>query len=375
MITVSQSYQKEANRSLLMELIRTRGPISRAELSRITSFSRAAITGLLTGLVGKGVLVERTGSASRSGGKRPVELMVNPEAAYSIGIDLHRDRAETVLVDLLGRRVDSYDLYCTGNSFTDYLNQVIEGSLEHYRKSFLPLRAVGIALSGVVDPYSMVVKASHLHRVYQLGINRELAHLPVPVFIENDANCAALCELFGPRTFINALLILPRIIEQSGLLRVETGGAVVVDRRLWHGSRFVTGEFSMSSWFSESVERVPFGKEELKQILSSDSILGEYLQSVLTKLISAARMLDPDLIILAGIASERFDLVKELLSQRLKESWYDQEDHRERVVPALQRERAVALGAGLLMHNRLFFTSSVGSDDYTFDISWEDMVR
>lgn len=375
MITVSQSYQKEANRSLLMELIRTRGPISRAELSRVTSFSRSAITGLLADPVSKGLLLERTGKSSSSGGKRPVGLLMNPEAGYSIGVDLHHSRADTVLVDLSGRVVDSCELFCSADSFADYLKKVIDASLEHYRRRYDQIRAVGIALSGVVDPYSLVVKASHLHELYQMELAGELGSLEVPVFIENDANCAALCELFGQRPFVNALLILPRIIEQVDRLRVETGGAVVVDRRLWHGSRFVTGEFSMRSWFSQSVEQVPYEKAELERLPSSEAVLSEYLLSVLTKLISAARMLDPDLIILAGIAAERFDLVERLLDQRLKESWYDQEDHRRRVVPALQKEKAVSLGAGLLMHARLFSPSSVGSDAYTFDISWEDMLR
>ncbi len=380
MITVSQEYQREAHRSLILDEIRKRGAVSRAELSRITSLKRPTVSNIIHELLPTGIISEvSSGESTPSGGRRPVLLQINNEVRYIIGIDLDLRDAKALLIDLTGRVVDTLVLSYRSDDPHKLIYETVKESYEYFNLCHeSPVVAVGIGISGIVDQRNSSIIESRLHGIRSLNLSELFEDFPVPVLIENDANSCAGIEIFNSSShdlFENGIFVLPRIItEKESIQSVELGGAVIVNGDIWYGSRFVTGEFSMKSWFNSPVEQVPFLQEDLKLILSSEERLKDFMKTVLIKLIPAARMLDPDRIILGGVFATRFDLFTELLEKELRSSWYDEADHDKRVRAAYSHQQSIALGAGIHILRLLYGTPRVGDTLSAVSLSWDQIL-
>src|SRR5689334_10861910 len=92
---------KEINRSLVLNIIKTRGPISRKDVADVTGLSPATVTGITATLIEDGLISETgEGQAGSLGGRRPVLLQLNPHAGYVAGIKIIKEGIVGVLVDL-----------------------------------------------------------------------------------------------------------------------------------------------------------------------------------------------------------------------------------------------------------------------------------
>ena len=73
------------SRGLVLDLIRTLGPISRVELAETTGLTQATMSTVVRQLLGEGLVIE-TGRGESTGGKPPVMLDVNPDARFAVGV-------------------------------------------------------------------------------------------------------------------------------------------------------------------------------------------------------------------------------------------------------------------------------------------------
>src|SRR3954451_3815850 len=85
---------RERNRRLVIDVLRTRGAVSRAEIARQTGLSRSTVSTLVGGLKSSGLVNEREADEdTRSGGGRagvgrpPVLVALNRRAGALVGID------------------------------------------------------------------------------------------------------------------------------------------------------------------------------------------------------------------------------------------------------------------------------------------------
>ena len=92
---------RDHNRSLMLRLVRDRGPISRAELARASLLSKPAVTDIVDGLI-QHELVRETVKGDVAVGRKPILLEINREAMWAIGIDLSRDHVDLLITDLMG---------------------------------------------------------------------------------------------------------------------------------------------------------------------------------------------------------------------------------------------------------------------------------
>src|SRR5215472_17369642 len=82
----SSEVVRDINRQLVLNLIRTRHPISRADLARISGLQRSTISLIVEELIGENWVIEgSTGRLPR--GRRPTFLQLN-EDRYIVGVDL-----------------------------------------------------------------------------------------------------------------------------------------------------------------------------------------------------------------------------------------------------------------------------------------------
>src|SRR5580693_1541376 len=89
------------NRDIVLELIRTSQPISRADLARRSGLGRSTVSQIVEQLIGENWVREGAmGSLPR--GRRPTMVGLNGDLV-AIAVDIHPRQASVALVDLNGR--------------------------------------------------------------------------------------------------------------------------------------------------------------------------------------------------------------------------------------------------------------------------------
>lgn len=101
-LSASRAYMPTHNQRVVLDLVRTRGPISRADIVRLSGLTFPSVSRIVGELIERGLVDEKR--QRRGGmGKPPTELELNPQSAFSIGLNLDRDHLSAVLVDLSGQ--------------------------------------------------------------------------------------------------------------------------------------------------------------------------------------------------------------------------------------------------------------------------------
>jgi hypothetical protein len=85
----------------VLKLIQMTPAVSRVELSTLSGLSSAAITGVISGLIAKGLLVEER-SEARAIGRKRVALSLRRSLGYVVGIDLGTFNLRIAVTDLNG---------------------------------------------------------------------------------------------------------------------------------------------------------------------------------------------------------------------------------------------------------------------------------
>src|ERR1700761_2034351 len=100
MPVASSEVARDINRRIVLNLIRTRQPISRADLARVCGLQRSTISLIVEDLIAQGWVVEGpTGRLPR--GRRPTFLRLNDDRVI-IGIDLRPTQTTVALSDING---------------------------------------------------------------------------------------------------------------------------------------------------------------------------------------------------------------------------------------------------------------------------------
>jgi predicted NBD/HSP70 family sugar kinase len=190
----SSETARRINRDIVLELIRTKQPISRADLARRSGLQRSTVSQIVEQLIGeKWVREGPVTSAPR--GRRPTMLGLN-EDLLALAVDIHPRQGTVAVVDLNGRVLARATTPLTSDPAAS--TQLIVESMQRMLRS-LPGKStegVGISLPGRVDPATQrLIFAPNLHWPdFDLKKTIE-AKMRLPVRLENAATAALLAEL------------------------------------------------------------------------------------------------------------------------------------------------------------------------------------
>jgi predicted ArsR family transcriptional regulator len=92
---------KSHNRRVVIEAIRTNGPLSRAAIARLTALTAQTVSNIVEELE-SAKLLQADAPQKLARGQPIIPYSINPNGAYSIGLELERDHAAGVLTDLSG---------------------------------------------------------------------------------------------------------------------------------------------------------------------------------------------------------------------------------------------------------------------------------
>jgi predicted NBD/HSP70 family sugar kinase len=182
------------NERLVVRTLYDLGPISRAEIARLTGLTRTTVSDVIATLLDDGV-VREIGRGPSSGGKAPILLEVDDDARLVVGLDLGEEHFAGSLVNLRGEIRRTVELAVDGRDgdaalglVFDLLDQLLEGSTA-------PLLGIGIGTPGLVDSRTGTIRRAVNLDWRDLPLGEIVAErYDVPVNVANDSQAAALAE-------------------------------------------------------------------------------------------------------------------------------------------------------------------------------------
>ncbi len=251
--TADQAFVRETNLSLVLRLIHTQSPVSRAQVAAITGLNKSTVSSLADELLERN-LIHEIGSNSGGTGRPATLLEVNPRAGYIIGVELGVDFVSVAVTDFLGniiwRRREDADPTEDQEKMINQTLRIVKEAMSFGKKKNFHFLGLGLATPGTVNlKEGLLIFAPNLHwRSVPFGrIFAEQTKLRV--FVENDANAAAIAEhLFGTaRQCQNFVFVF------AG---VGIGGGLFLNGKLYRGNNGFAGEIGHSPIMAEPSQTV-----------------------------------------------------------------------------------------------------------------------
>jgi len=241
-----QRLLKGINRMALVRQLCARPGLSRADLAASVQLTKSTVGLLVRELIAEGWLLERESVASGDIGRRPTPLYVDPTRLVLLGAEIGIESARVVATSLVGDVLASTQIEHGADRGADAciarLAVALQGLLARLGGGSREVIGIGIGLPGGVDE-----TAGFLHFAPNLGwrgvavgalLERALAGSAlagVPLFVQNEADVAALGELeFDAGMPADPLLYVS--------INHGVGAGVIFGDRLLIGSRGFAGE-------------------------------------------------------------------------------------------------------------------------------------
>ena len=191
---------RDINRQIVLNYVREREPISRAEIARETELQRSTISAIVEDLKKEG-LVEEIGEGESTGGRRPTMLRLRTAGAMAIGVAITPTLTTVATSDLAGRVVEQEEFFTDPDS-DKTLGLVIELVRAYSSRNRGAIEGVGVSLPGLVNPAIGEAVYVPYFKWRDLPVSKVLsAAAGLPVIVENDANAVRWrnCGLAGLR--------------------------------------------------------------------------------------------------------------------------------------------------------------------------------
>jgi predicted NBD/HSP70 family sugar kinase len=226
---------RNINRQIVLNYVRERAPISRAEIAQETALQRSTISLIVDELKTEGLIEEIEGEST--GGRPPVLLQLRAGDAVAIGVDLGTSFTIVATSDLAGRVAEQESFVTDPNAKTT-LEKIVDSAQKLIEKH-KAIEGIGISVPGLVDSETGTALFIPYFKWRNWAIAEEVKTATgLPVTVDNDANALALAELWFGRPEIKEVRDFILVLVERGL-----GTGIVLDGQVYHGVSGAAGEF------------------------------------------------------------------------------------------------------------------------------------
>lgn len=228
---------KSLNRTIILNKIRTDGPISRAQIAKETKLTPPTVSSLVGELIDKELVIESEQGES-IGGRKPTLLVINSERFYIIGLDVGAKKIRAILIDLSGKAIEKTQspipLYISNDDLLTLIKATIANlTSTHETKEVI---GIGVGMHGAVDIETGTSLFAPGLNLRDIPIKKTLeTEFDVPVKIDNDVRAMA----FGEYWFMEEK-------KDENIVTVNIGNGVgagiVLNGKIFHGKYDLAGE-------------------------------------------------------------------------------------------------------------------------------------
>ncbi|MEV4054675.1 ROK family transcriptional regulator [Amycolatopsis sp. NPDC049688] len=232
---VRHEEMRARNLEVVLGAVGRGGPLTRAALAEVTGLTKSTVSKLVGDLVDAGLLAETGPARAGERGRPGVAVVLSGARVASLGLELNVDYLAVRVLDLTGgvRFAARRERDNRGSRPKKVLGELQALATEALTEA----HRLGLEVAGAVLAVSGPVGDGVLFSAPNLGWQdvrpADLLRLPVPVELDNEANLAALGELWygdGERDFLYV----------SG--EIGIGAGLVVNGTLFAGATGLAGE-------------------------------------------------------------------------------------------------------------------------------------
>ncbi|MBX3084935.1 MAG: ROK family transcriptional regulator [Anaerolineae bacterium] len=393
--TGDQTLVREINLSLIMNRLHRHTPISRAGLADMTGLNKSTVSSLVNELI-EHRFIHELGVLSSGIGRPSVQLELNPQAGFivsaEIGVGFVSVLCSNFTADIVWRCREKLSIELGQAAILDRVIALLHTAIEAGKATPQSPTLLGIAIGipGLID----MNEGKLLFAPNLRWRNVPIRHLmqrefpDVPVFVDNEANMAALGEyFFGAAQDFNEILYL-----SAG---VGLGGAIVRDGQLMRGTTGFAGEFghmtmdrdgelcncgNRGCWETQVTQSAVF--RAIRQAIGSGAVssLQPYLDDLTVQLVvdaakqgdqvaihtlnrvghdlgvgiaSLVNVLNPDLVLVGGIISLAGEFIMPVIETELNTRALRSSASAVTILPAKHSQDACVMGGVATVYQRV----------------------
>lgn len=373
-------FQKNANTSLVARLIWQKESISRAEIARELDLYRSTVTNITSNLIDSGVIREgRLFESTQQGGRKAVELSINPNFGCVFGFDIQPSHYRSVILS-----ADGNELWRTTGSFgTIPIEQMVEKALEIAFKAHksikTPILSICFAVPGIVDNTYGTMINSYPFVVSNLNIRKMVQEkYSYPIFVENDANATAWLDIVRNNAVRNALSMVADFHEECKInpkiVGIGAGFGLIINGKVFRGSHNAAGEFKSVSWKEGMNNQSGLPDEILRSTVDNQKSLELWIEDTFKSFIPVLSILDFDKVILHGNPFEDKEFVLNVLNHRVPEFMDLAKEYGIEVLFDSSDECVSASGAAMMCLHNLFSVPDLKEENLNERMTWEKVI-
>ncbi|ARI76136.1 ROK family transcriptional regulator [Halobacillus mangrovi] len=262
---------KSMNRSIILNMIRKQGPISRADIAKQSRLTPPTVSNIVKELINTKFVIETTQGTSK-GGRKPTLLEINVDYFYVLGIDVGTTSMKFVVTNLFGEVKDTTNLDIpptpSNNDLLATMKQGIHALLANGNSDPDKYLGIGVGMHGIVDPVNGISLFAPTFQLHNIPIKEELEkEFNMIVNVENDARAMTLGEYwFGHGN------------DADNMVGVNVGNGIgaglMVKGRLFHGENSLAGEIGHIT-IDLSGPKCPCGNYGCLQTLAAGPAIAE----------------------------------------------------------------------------------------------------
>ncbi|MBT8374660.1 MAG: ROK family transcriptional regulator [Deltaproteobacteria bacterium] len=387
--TYTQKAIQTGNRKRMLRLLTSSRELTINKISRELDISIPTVNKNINQLKGEG-LVEEAGVSSSSGGRRPKLIKFIPDAYYSFGIEFAAERYVRIILTNLDSKIIAESMlqdpdFNNIDALMREVHRQVGSVLLDSKISAQKILGIGFSLPGMTDEETGLLKIApnlmkrSIVKLRNVNFKKYESLFQLPLFIENDANAAAMAELT-----LGIAKVMQNLVYLS-IMSYGIGGAIVVGGHIYQGKNKRAGEFShmrISShgrncfcgrrdcWESYASLKVLVAmyQEQTGNAISSVNdffaflkendraaveVFDKYLDQLATGIQNIILIQDPHYVIIGGILSLFEEFFLEPLQEKVfvDNSFYDRSDVQ--LICSTLKGDASILGATLLPLERI----------------------
>ncbi len=308
---------------------------TRIGLAKKTGLTKMTVTNLVNELIQNKLICETGTQESKDSlpGRRPIYLVVHPEAPHIIDVTIGRDFLSISRVDMKLNIIIQQKIKLSGENLQSLLHK-IESELEYViRYKPNDILGIGVVTPGPVDAENgLIINPPNFFGINNFNICRYLKDkFKIPTYIQKDGNACALAEqMYGKGKNIGDFIYF--------LATQGVGVGIITNHRLLNGRRSSGAEIGhtcidpngelcycgnrgcLETFINQNAVlakfNAAFGKDftDFSQLLAfcdtdaeGEKLLFRCLDHLIIGLINAVNILDCEAIIIGGVYAQLSD--------------------------------------------------------------------
>jgi predicted NBD/HSP70 family sugar kinase len=374
--------EENPNKEKILNLLYRERELTKLDISRKIHVSIPTVISNVNELIEDG-LVEESRVASSTGGRKPMIVSFLPNSRYAFGVDISSEKTRVILTNLnLDIKYDEEFTIHPAMDVEDMMRKIsgiVKRALSHTKIEEKKVLGIGFSLQGTVNEENLVLELAVNIGMKNLDFKKYEKFFDFPIFIENEANAAAIAELKVGIAKEEKSLIYISI--SSGL-----GTGLVIEGNLYKGKNKRAGEIGHMTivpdgkpcrcgrngcWELYASQRALLNTFNNLNKVKIDSLteffnilndgnecaatcLEQYLSSLAVGIQNIVLIFDPNYIVIGGEISRYADFYMEALKEKIfvENSFFNKTDLK--LFPSKLGRNSSILGAALLPIQKAF---------------------